>query len=71
MTGSSGSVIVEYVVDKKGHTRDIKVTQSTPPGVFNRAAIDAIGQWRYRPAKFDGRPVEVPVRTLIRFVLPK
>jgi periplasmic protein TonB len=67
----SGSVIVEYVVDKRGHTRDIKVTQSTPPGVFNRAAIDAVGQWRYRPAKFDGRPVEVPVRTLIRFVLPK
>jgi TonB family protein len=67
----SGSVIVEYVVDKSGHTRDIKVTQSTPRGVFDHAVIDAISQWRYRPARYDGRPVEVPVRTLIRFVLPK
>jgi protein TonB len=67
----SGSVIVQYVVDKKGYTKDIKVTQSTPPGVFDRAAIDSIRQWRYRPAQYDGRTVEVPVRTLIRFVLPK
>jgi protein TonB len=66
----SGSVVVQYVVDKKGYTRDVKVTQSTPPGVFDRAAIDAIRQWRYRPAHYNGQPVEVPVRTLIRFVLP-
>ncbi|MGH8295358.1 MAG: energy transducer TonB, partial [Steroidobacteraceae bacterium] len=66
----SGSVIVQYVVDKKGYTRDIKITQSTPPGVFNQAVIDAIRQWRYRPGRYDGHPVKVPVRTLIRFELP-
>jgi periplasmic protein TonB len=66
----SGSVIVQYVVDKRGYTQDIKVTQSTPPGVFDDAAIDSIRRWRYRPAQYHGRPVEVPVRTLIRFVLP-
>jgi periplasmic protein TonB len=66
----SGSVVVQYVVDKKGDTKEIKVTQSTPPGVFDRAAIDAIRRWRYRPAQYNGQPVEVPVRTLIRFVLP-
>jgi protein TonB len=67
----SGSVIVEFVVDKNGRTRDIKVTQSTPPGVFDHAVIDSVSRWRYRPARYDGRRVEVPVRTLIRFVLPK
>ena len=66
----SGSVVVQYVVDEKGRTKDIKVTQSTPPGVFDSAAIDAIRRWRYRPARYDGQPVAVPVRTLIRFVLP-
>jgi TonB family protein len=65
-----GSVVVQYVVDKKGYTKDIKITQSTPPGTFDRAATDAIRQWRYRPAQYNGRPVEVPVRTMIRFVLP-
>ncbi len=66
----SGSVIVQYVVDKKGYTTDVKVIQSSPPGVFDRAATDAIRRWRYKPAEYDGHPVEVPVRTLIRFVLP-
>jgi len=36
----------------------------------NRAAIEAIARWRYRPAKYNGQPVEVPVRTRIRFELP-
>ena len=66
----SGSVTVQYVVDKKGFTTDIKVVESTPPGVFDRAAMEAIRQWRYRPAKYNGAPVAVPVRTRIRFELP-
>ncbi|MBW4050377.1 MAG: energy transducer TonB [Proteobacteria bacterium] len=65
-----GSVIVQFVVNPQGRTTDLKVIQSTPQGVFDRAAMDAIAEWRYRPAKYDGRPVAVPVRTLIRFVLP-
>jgi TonB family protein len=67
----SGSVTVEYVVDEKGRTKNVRVTQSSPRGVFDRVAIDAIRAWRYRPAKYNGKPVEVPVRTLIRFELPK
>jgi TonB family protein len=67
----SGTVTVEYVVDEKGRTKNVRVIQSSPRGVFDRVAIDAIREWRYRPAKYHGKPVEVPVRTLIRFELPK
>lgn len=66
----SGSVTVQYVVNKKGYVTDVKVTESTPPGVFDRAAMDAIRHWRYRPAEYNGEPVAVPVRTRIRFELP-
>jgi TonB family protein len=65
-----GSVTVQYVVDKKGYTKDFQVIESTPKGVFDRAATDAIRRWRYRPARYNGQPVEVPVRTRIRFELP-
>ena len=65
-----GSVTVQYTVDKKGYTRDLQVIESTPPGVFDRAATNAIARWRYRAAKYNGQPVEVPVRTRIRFELP-
>ena len=67
----SGSVTVQYVVDKKGRVENVRVVQSSPRGVFDRAAVDAIREWRYRPAKYNGQPVEVPVKALIRFELPK
>ncbi len=66
----SGRVTVQYVVDRNGIPRDLRVTASRPADVFNRSALDAIRSWRYKPVRFHGRPVEVPVRTLIRFELP-
>lgn len=66
----SGEVTVQYVVDKSGRTRDLRVVVARPQGVFNGAALDAIGQWRYSPPTFRGQPVDVPVRTMIRFELP-
>ena len=67
---TSGSVTVQYTVDKQGRTRDVKVVESNPRGVFDDAAISAIQRWRYRPAQYNGQPVAVPVRTRIRFELP-
>ena len=66
----SGEVTVQYVVDSSGRTRHIKVVAAKPAAVFDRAALDAIRRWRYAPPTFHGQPVSVPVRTLIRFVLP-
>jgi TonB family protein len=66
----SGQVTVQYVVDKSGRTRNLQVIAAAPAGVFNRAALDAIRRWRYAPPSFHGEPVAVPVRTMIRFVLP-
>ena len=65
-----GSVTVQYIVDKQGRTQDVKVVESVPKGVFDEAATEAIRRWRYRPAHYNGQPVEVPVRTRIRFELP-
>ena len=66
----AGEVTVQYVVDKSGRPRSLQVVSAKPAGVFNRAAMDAIRSWRYAPPKFHGEPVSVPVRTMIRFVLP-
>jgi periplasmic protein TonB len=66
----SGTVTVEYIVDTNGDPRDVRVVEATPPGVFDRAAISAIKKWHYEPVIANGAPVEVPVRTAIRFELP-
>ena len=67
----SGSVTVQFTVDVKGEPRDVHVIEATPPGVFDRAALDAIKRWRYAPVVVNGTAVEVPVKALVRFELPK
>jgi protein TonB len=67
----SGAVTVEYTVDTNGDPRDVRVVEATPPGVFDHAAVAAVKRWHYDPVIANGAPVEVPVRTSIRFELPK
>jgi TonB family protein len=67
----SGAVTVEYTVDANGDPRDVRVIEATPPGVFDKAALTAVKRWHYDPVIANGGPVEVPVRTSIRFELPK
>ncbi len=68
---TTGSVMVEFTVDTRGETRDIHVVESAPPGVFDQAAVNAVKHWRYAPMVVDGSAVEVPVKTRMRFELPK
>ena len=69
--GVAGSVLLSFTVDTRGETRDVQVLQSTPTGVFDRAAVSAVKRWRYAPVLVNGAAVEVPTKTLVRFELPK
>jgi len=69
--GVSGSVLLSFTVDVKGNTSDVQVLQSTPTGVFDHAAVNAVRRWKYAPVIVNGAAVEVPARTLVRFELPK
>ncbi len=61
----SGSVTVEFVVDRSGRPYNVHVVQSTRRGIFDDAAVAAVSQWRFEPP-----PAEIPTRTVIRFVSP-
>jgi Ca-activated chloride channel family protein len=53
-------VILQAVVRKDGSVGDVQVLQSGQPGLgFQEEAINAVRQWRYKPATRDGKPVEV------------
>jgi periplasmic protein TonB len=67
----SGVVTLQYIVDVHGAPRAIHVTEATPAGVFDQAAISAVRRWRYEPMIVNGAAVEVPVSTRMRFELPK
>ena len=63
----SGSVTVAYTIDLTGHPVDVRVVQSSPPGVFDQAAIDAVSEWRYEPVVINNVPTDLPRRTVIHF----
>jgi periplasmic protein TonB len=67
--GLEGFVLLEFVVTRQGTVRDPVVIESSS-AIFDRAAIDAVMRFRYRPRVIDGEPVEVPgVRFRITFQL--
>lgn len=45
--GVEGSVTVEFVVTASGGVEDVRVTESSPAGVFDQAALAAVRRWRY------------------------
>lgn len=67
----SGSVVVAFVVDPRGRTRNLQVIASSPRGTFDHAATDAVERWRYAPPTRDGKPTFVSARVEIRFAPPR
>jgi TonB family protein len=52
-----GIIVLDVVLNEEGRPVDIKVLRGTP--LIDRAAIEAVRQWRYRPTLRDGRPQQV------------
>jgi TonB family protein len=53
-----GYVVVSYTVNERGETENIEVVESSA-AVFDRASIEAVEKYRYRPRIVDGRTVAV------------
>jgi protein TonB len=64
-----GRVLLMVVVDASGKVEDnIQVLDSIP--MLDRAAIDAVNQWRFTPARdADGTPVRVSLEVRVPFTL--
>jgi protein TonB len=66
--GIEGYVLLEYIVTKTGAVRDPVVIEAKPPGIFNRAAINAALKYKYKPKVVNGEPIDVAgVKTRISF----
>ncbi len=64
----SAEVVVEFIVDSRGDTRDVRVVSSTHPG-FEHAAVEGVGKWRFRPGMKTGRKVNTRMMVPIRFTV--
>jgi protein TonB len=62
-----GVVILEAVVDREGRVEDLRVLRSIP--LLDRAAIDAVRQWRYSPLLLNGKPERFVLTVTVSFRL--
>jgi protein TonB len=64
---TEGYVILRFTVTETGSVADPEVLQAEPPGVFERAAIQAALRWKYQPQIVDGKPARVVTFTRVKF----
>jgi protein TonB len=68
--GIEGYVIVQFTITATGMVKDVIVVDAKPKGLFDDAAVRAVGRWRYNPKVVDGVAVErVGIQTMITFQL--
>jgi TonB family protein len=59
-------VRLAFLVDEEGEVGGQQVIQSTDPR-FERAALEAIEQWRFEPGTRDGQPLVMETRMILTF----
>ena len=66
----TGTVILRVIVDEVGKPRVADIV--TPLGFgLDQAAIDAVNQWEFEPARKDGKGVQVYFRVRVNFSPPR
>jgi protein TonB len=63
-----GIVVLEAVITATGSVKDLRILQSSHP-LFSQSALNAVIQWKYRPAVLNGRLVAVYFKVTVSFKL--
>lgn len=64
-----GQVLVEVRLDAEGRQREVKLMQSSGFASLDRAALEAVAQWKFQPEVQAGRALPSRVRIPIDFAL--
>ncbi|HEV8241778.1 MAG TPA: energy transducer TonB [Thermoanaerobaculia bacterium] len=63
-----GTVIVQATIDRTGHVTDLRLIKSLGLGL-DESAMNAVQQWRFKPAVLAGRPVPVYFQLSVNFTV--
>ncbi|HVG10979.1 MAG TPA: TonB family protein [Thermoanaerobaculia bacterium] len=65
-----GFVGLKAVIDEQGYVTDLQVLKALPMGL-DKAAMDAVRTWRFKPATLHGRPVKVYYNLTVHFTIQR
>ncbi|MGA9672756.1 MAG: TonB family protein [Terracidiphilus sp.] len=63
----SGTVVLQATISKTGQIENLKVLSG--PSMLQKAAVDAVRNWRYKPYMLDNQPVDVETTVNVVFAL--
>jgi protein TonB len=63
-----GDVVVDALVDDRGRVTEAKALSGSP--LLQQAAINAVRNWKYEPARLDGEAVSTHTQVRVSFRLP-
>lgn len=66
-SGFEGVVTIKALIDKEGRVKRADILSGDP--VLAQAALDAVRQWRYKPATLGGAPAEAETTARVVFAL--
>jgi protein TonB len=66
---AEGTVVLAATISKTGTIENLRVVSGHP--LLQRAALDAVSTWRYRPYLLNGEPVEVETTVDVIFALTR
>jgi len=64
-----GVVILEAIIDERGAVKSVSVLRSI--SLLDRAAEEAVRQWRFTPARLNGEAVPVVMTVTVNFTLDR
>lgn len=67
INGTEGWVDVDFTISPEGEPENLRVRDSSPRRVFDRAALDSVRQWRFAPITENGVPVARRATLRVRF----
>jgi TonB family protein len=67
--GIHGKVIVQFVLTREGIPKEPIVVESSPEGVFDEAALEAVKQYKFSPGTIGGEAADCIVKMPIVFEL--
>ncbi len=65
--GLQGDITIDALIDATGKVTTMKPLSGPVP--LQQAAMDALRQWNYEPARLDGRPVSTHLSVTVKFRL--
>jgi len=71
LLGTEGTLKLKLRIDDLGRVLDAEVVEANPPGVFDRAALEAFRNAHFQPAMREGRPVRIEAYYRVDFKLER